>query len=321
MKTDSTKCLFCYDALGQSEIDFHFSCSRKFFGSNSPPLINFGIDDAEEFAIQMLGKSISLTGMQPKLSLNYKKNNGRDKRLTITGLWGNFILKLPSEKYTQMPEIEDLTMHLAEILKIKTAVHSLIRLKSGELAYLSRRFDRTKNHKLHLEDMAQLTGMLTGQKYSESMENVGNIILKFSDFPGYDAVRLFELILFSFVTGNSDMHLKKFSLLRDEDDEIILSPSYDLISTKLLNPGDIEELALPLNGKKNNLKKEDFDYFAEKLLINEKTLSVIYGRYRDSISNMNEFVNKSFLTENLKQKFIQIISKRINILFGDTCSP
>ena len=315
METPPSKCLYCYNPLGKNEIDFHPACSRKFFGTNSPPLIDFGVDEIKELAVKILGKSISITGVQPKLSLDYENKKRRESRLTIVGLWGKFILKPPFDDYPQMPEIEDLTMHLAGLLKINTASHSLIKLKSGQLAYISKRFDRTKNIKLHLEDMAQLTGTLTEYKYRGSMEKIGKVILSHSNFPGNDAVRLFELTLFSYITGNSDMHLKNFSLLRDEDDEIILSPAYDLLSTKLLIPADKEELALSLNGKKNNLKKKDFDYFAGKLLISKKALSEIYSHYQNSIPLVNEFIPKSFLSNDMKEKYLLLMSERYKILF------
>jgi serine/threonine-protein kinase HipA len=316
MEAHSSKCLYCYNLLGKNEIGFHPPCSKKIFGTNSPPSIDFGIDDVRELAIKILGKSISVTGVQPKLSLDYEKRKGEEKRLTIVGLWGKYILKPPFDEYPEMPEIEDLTMHLAELLKINTARHSLIKLKSGELAYICRRFDRTKESKLHLEDMAQLTGVLTEYKYRGSMEKIGEIILDYSNYSGNDVIRFFEVTLFSFITGNSDMHLKNFSLLRDKDDEIILSPAYDLLSTKLLIPADKEELALSLNGKKSNLRKKDFDYFADKFSINEKALVRIYNRYYNSFSVLDEFIQKSFISRDMKEKYSQLISDRYKILFG-----
>jgi len=184
------KCYYCYKKLESGERDFHFSCSKKFFGSQIPPLVDFDLEKIKEFAVESLGKSISVPGVQPKLSLDYKAKGGKENRLTIVGLWGRFILKPPFENYPEMPALEDLTMHLAELLKIKTAEHCLIKLKSGELAYLSKRFDRTKNRKLHVEDMAHLTGTLTENKYRGSMEKVGRAVLKYSSYPGIDWLTL-----------------------------------------------------------------------------------------------------------------------------------
>ncbi|MCL4278905.1 MAG: HipA domain-containing protein, partial [Ignavibacteriaceae bacterium] len=206
--------------------------------------------------------------------------------------------------------------HLSELLNINTAEHSLIKLKSGELAYISKRFDRTKNGKLHVEDVAQLTGTLTENKYRSSMEKVGKVILKYSSYPGIDAIRLFELTLFSFITGNSDMHLKNFSLIRNEDNEIMLSPAYDLLSTKLLIPKDKEDLALPLNGKKNNFKKKDFDLFASQLGINETALKKIYLRFGDLFQEMKTLINKSFLSKEMKEKYFALLDDRRKALWN-----
>jgi serine/threonine-protein kinase HipA len=276
----------------------------------------------KELAIETLGKRVSIPGVQQKLSFDFsqkekfrEKQKGRDGRLTIVGLWGKFILKPPSDEYSEMPELEDLTMHLSELLNIKTAEHSLIKLKSGELAYISKRFDRTKNSKLHVEDMAQLTGTLTENKYRSSMEKVSKALLKYSSYPGIDAIRFFELTLFSFITGNSDMHLKNFSLIRNEEDEIMLSPAYDLLSTKLLIPKDREDLALPLNGKKSNLKKKDFDLFASQLKINENALRKIYSKFGDSFSEMNKLIDKSFLSKEMKEKYVSLLDERRRVIW------
>jgi serine/threonine-protein kinase HipA len=309
------KCYYCYKKLESGQKEFHPACSKKFFGSQIPPLVDLDMKKIKELAIEALGKSISVPGVQPKLSLDYKGKGGRENRLTIVGLWGRFILKPPLEDYQEMPALEDLTMHLAEVLNIKTAEHCLIKLKSGELAYLSKRFDRPKNIKLHVEDMAQLTGTLTENKYRSSMEKVGKTVLKYSSYPGIDVIRLFELTLFSFITGNSDMHLKNFSMIRNEDDEIMLSPAYDLLTTKLLIPKDKEELALPLNGKKSNLKKKDFDLFAAQLGINEKALGKIYDKFDNSFHQMTTLINKSFLSDQMKVNYINLFEQRKKIIW------
>jgi len=308
------KCLYCYLPLKENEIDFHTVCSKRIFGTEAPPEINFSLTDITELAIKILGRSVSVSGVQPKLSLGLSKEKKGKNRLTIVGLWGNYILKPPFERFPEMPEVEDLTMRLAETAGIKTAEHSLVRLKSGELAYISKRFDRKKSNKLHLEDMAQITEMLTERKYSGSMEKVGKAILKYSDYPGNDAIRFFELTLFCFITGNADMHLKNFSLLTNEEYEITLSPAYDLLSTKLLMPEDKEELAITLNGKKNNLRKKDFELFAEKLGINEKVKISVYKKFFSSIEIFKEIIDRSFLKEETKLLYIELISERVRRL-------
>lgn len=314
----NNRCLYCYENLDSTENDYHPKCSRKFFGSDLPPEIDFGLKDIDELAVLILGKSVSVTGVQPKLSLDLKKEKREKSRLTIVGLWGDYVLKPPFDKYPEMPENEDLTMHLAQLLKLNTAEHSLIKLRSGELAYITKRFDRTKTAKLHVEDMAQLTEVLTERKYFSSMEKVGKAVIKYSDYSGNDALRLFELALFCYLTGNADMHLKNFSLLRNEEDEIILAPAYDLLATKLLIPEDKEEIALPINGKKNNLRKSDFDKFAESLEIKKVVAENMYNKVSSSLNLMASFVDKSFLKEETSSNYKELIISRADNLFNSS---
>lgn len=309
-------CLYCYNDLEGKETGYHEKCSKTFFGTKTPPQIPFGLHEIKELAIQVLGKNISVTGVQPKLSLESQKKVHDGARLTIVGLWGNYILKPPIEKYPNMPENEDLTMRLAEQLKIKTAKHTLVRLKSGELACLTRRFDREKKTKLHVEDMAQLTETLTEYKYKGSMEKIGKIIKQYSSYPGIDLLSFYELALFSFITGNADMHLKNFSLMYLPDNEFSLSPAYDLLSTKLLIKADNEEMALPLNGKKSNLKKEDFLQFAEHLGINKICIKNVHKKFEANIQPMRSIIQKSFLPDALKTEYENLLTGRILRVFS-----
>lgn len=306
------KCLYCYKPLGGDEKDFHAKCSQKFFGQRIPPEVEFGKNDLESLALTVLRSSVSVTGVQPKLSVDIEGTGSQPKRLTIVGLWGSYIFKPPSDLYPQMPETEDLTMHLAGIVGIKTAGHSLIRIKSGELAYITKRFDRIKKEKLPLEDMAQLTGVLTERKYKSSMEKIGKAIKTYSTNSGNEVLTFFELTLFSFITGNSDMHLKNFSLLTEKDGDVVLSPAYDLLATKLLLTEDREELALTLNGKKSRFRKSDFDGFAAFLKINESARDNVYKRFRKALPSMLEFVDISFLNAELKNSYKELLIERMN---------
>ena len=212
----------------------------------------------ERLAKELIQSQKAVTGVQAKISLHITGHSkeGTEKRFTIVGLWGGYILKPPTSLCSQLPEVEDLTMHLASIARIKTAPHSLIRLQSGNLAYITKRIDRKDKRKLPMEDMCQLTERMTEDKYHGSYEQIAKTILKYSRTPGLDVVNFFELVLFSFLTGNADMHLKNFSLLEQENLGMTLSPAYDLVNTTLVNPADEEELALTLNGKKKKIKKQ-----------------------------------------------------------------
>lgn len=244
-----------------------------------------------------------------------KRDNDPKNRLTIVGLWGNYILKPPTSQFPHMPTVEDATMHMAAISGLTTAKHGLVRLKSGELAYITKRFDREKKgQKIAMEDFCQLSELLTESKYNTSTEKAGKIILKYSSQPGLDAVTFFDLNLFSFLTGNADMHLKNFSLIQNESGGMILSPAYDLLSTKLMPIDDKEEMALTINGKKAKIKKADFEALGKNLGIPEKAIENSFARSTRYLSKMKEIIKNSFLTGELKKNYSQLLDRRAKIL-------
>lgn len=304
------RCLYCYQLLNENEIDFHSSCSRKMFGTTIPPILDFNQKQMEEMAKQIVVKSIAVTGVQPKLSLQLEKAK-QVSRLTIVGLYGDFILKPASEQYSELPQNEDLTMHLAELSKIKTAKHSLIRLKSGELVYITQRFDRDRGQKIAVEDFCQLSENLTEHKYRSSAEKMGKVIYKYTANKGFETQRLFELVLFSYFVGNTDMHLKNYSLIENQLGEFELSPAYDLLSTTLVITEDKEESALTINGKKNKLTRVDFDELARNFKINEKFLQAIYKKFEKLQPKWLELIQISFLSNEMKANYQNLIQKNM----------
>ncbi len=266
--SDNSICLRCYEPLEDGGTRYHVTCSKDFFMKSSAPVLPYRLNELDDLARNIVRSSVTVPGVQAKLSLHLAKRGEEAGRLTLVGLWGNYILKPPVKKFPQMPEIEDVTMHLARFFKIDTVPHSLIPLQSGELAYITRRIDRDEQgKKLHMEDMCQLTGRLTEDKYKGSMEQLAKVIKTFSSNPILDVVRFFEATVFSFLTGNADMHLKNFSLIRDKQNYILLTPAYDMLATRLLisEKDDPEELALTLNGKKSKFNLKDFLIFSETI--------------------------------------------------------
>ena len=309
-------CLFCYQPLSENEQDFHTSCSKKIFGQSTPPALPYSEEDLEPLAKEVIQSQTAVTGVQAKLSLHITGNNkkGTERRFTIVGLWGGYILKPPTVMYPQLPEVEDLTMHLAQLAKIKTAPHSLIRLQSGNLAYITKRIDRTKKGKLSMEDMCQLTERHTEDKYHGSYEQIGKAIQKHSATPGLDVVNFFELVLFSFLTGNADMHLKNFSLLEQPGLGMTLSPAYDLVNTALVNPADEEEMALTLNGRKKKLIKEDFIVAMHTLKVDQKQQENIFKKMSIAFPKWLELLDRSFMSDEFKDRYKIILTERINRL-------
>jgi len=184
------KCLYCYKELGADEVDFHKTCARKIFDSPLIPQLPYNRNDIKELAREIVSSSTTVTGVQAKLSLDIAKRvKGEPQRFTIVGLWGRFILKPQTELYANLPENEDLTMHLAEAAGIKTVPHSLIRFADGELCYITRRIDRTnKGGKIAMEDMCQLSERLTEDKYKGSYERIAKLIRQYSSSPLLDVI-------------------------------------------------------------------------------------------------------------------------------------
>ncbi|WP_255496195.1 HipA domain-containing protein [Mucilaginibacter sp. FT3.2] len=257
---------------------------------------------------QTINERIAVTGVQPKLSVTLKKTKEHN-RLTIVGLWGEYILKPQHPDFPEMPQSEDLTMHLASLFKMPTCDHALMEASDGSLVYLAKRFDRVKGHKVHMEDFCQLSEFLTENKYRGSYEKIGKLILKYCTQTGFDALTYFELVLFSFLTGNNDMHMKNFSVLYT-DEGVSLSPAYDLLNVNLVNPQDDEELALTMNGKKKRIRLSDFDVLARSMNIPETAVRNTYNKFSSSNKEVGKMIEASFLSSEKKALYLEIWNKK-----------
>lgn len=311
-----SNCLFCYQPLSPDEQVGHELCSKRLFGQSTPPSLSYTLGELSSLAKEQIQRQTTLTGVQAKISLHVtgEKEISGQRRFTIVGLWGGYILKPPTVLYPQLPEVEDLTMHLAALARIKTAPHGLVRLSSGQLAYITKRIDRTKKGKLAMEDMCQLTQRLTEDKYQGSYEQIGKIIQKYSVTPGLDVVNFFELVIFSFLTGNADMHLKNFSLLEQPGLGMTLSPAYDLVNTALVHPADEEDMALTLNGRKKKLKKQDFVAAMHTLKVDIKQQENIFNKMKKALPRWQAMIDRSFLEDAFKEQYKNILMERMGRL-------
>jgi serine/threonine-protein kinase HipA len=309
------KCLCCYKELETGQIDYHPACAKKFFKSKDIPLLPYSKADINELAKQVINSKTAVTGVQPKLSVDLTKG-GKDEaqKLTIVGLWGRYILKPKTDKYPWLPEDEDLTMHLAEIAKIKVVPHCLIRFSDGELAYITRRVDRSDDGtKFPMEDACQLSQRSAADKYKSSYENIAKLIAKYSSTPQLDLVNFWEITVFSWLTGNSDMHLKNYSLLSTTLGKYWLSPAYDLLNVHLIFE-DSEELALTLDGKKRKITHQNFVRAMQNSGLNEKVIEKIFSKFIKVVPKWNVFIDQSFLPDDLKTKYKEILAKRCDLL-------
>ncbi len=305
-----SKCLYCYKELGPGEVDFHKSCCRKFFGTATAPSLDYTRAQMDELAAQVIRSQTTLTGVQPKLSLNLDKHKDSQK-LTIVGLWGDYIFKPQTERFAMLPENEDLTMHLAEIAKLKIVPHTLIRMKDGSIGYLTKRIDRKADgEKIAMEDMCQLTERQTEHKYRSSYEQIGKAIRKYSTNAQLDMVDFLELVYFSWLTGNNDMHLKNFSLYSPAG-EPVLTPAYDLLNAVISNPADDDELALNLNGKKKRMKDADFRSAYRTCGVPEIIFDRVKKKYLNLLPKFEEEIQRSFLSDELKTFYITLLHRRL----------
>lgn len=310
------KCLYCYADL-DGKADFHNACNLSFFGTRETPKLGYSLDQMSELAKNVVERSISVPGVQPKLSMsliNEMKEEG-NFRLTVVGaLGGNYIFKPPSPDYPEMPENEHVTMRIAEAYGIQTVPSSLIRLKSGELSYITKRIDRTEDgRKIHMLDMFQITEAF--DKYRSSMEKVGKAIHDHSKNTLLDKLFFFELTLFSFLSGNNDMHLKNFSMIRS-DPGWLLAPAYDLLNVAIVNPDDKEELALTLQGKKSNLKRIHFETFGKELGLTDKQVQGVFDRFYKKKTDAIKWIKKSFLSKPMKEKYIDLLHNRYERIYN-----
>lgn len=308
------KCLYCYADL-KGKADFHDTCNLSFFGTKETPKLDYSLNQMSELAKNVVERSISVPGVQPKLSISLINNMKEEGnfRLTVVGaLGGNYIFKPPSSNYPEMPENEHVTMRIAESFGIRTVPSCLIPLKSGELSYITKRIDRTENgQKIHMLDMFQITEAF--DKYKSSIEKVGKAIHDHSKNTLLDKLFFFELTLFCFLTGNNDMHLKNFSMIRDSG--WLLAPAYDLLNVAIVNLGDKEELALTLQGKKSNLNRIHFETFGKGLGLTDKQIQSVFNRFYKKRTDAIEWVEKSFLSQPMREKYIDLLHNRYERIY------
>ena len=256
---------------------------------------------------------MSIQGVQPKLSarLNVKKG-----LFDIVDKGGHYILKPQNLLFREIPENEDLTMRMAHLAGVERPLHGLIYSKDDSFTYFIKRFDRYgKSGKIPLEDFAQLAGKSRDTKYDYSMEKLVNILDQYCTFPALEKLKLFRLTIFNFLIGNEDMHLKNFSLIR-QDPKVGLSPAYDLINTTIAMKSAKEEIALPLNGKKSRLNATDFfEYYArERLELTSQSIDNIIHSLEKIFPEWENLIEISFLSKEMKVAYSKLVTERRKIL-------
>lgn len=323
-------CLCCGKPLsnansssGNQYFGWHLSCVKKFFGTSELPDVDISEEMQEQLALESTNKGYTVPGVQKKLSLHLSLE--KKPRLTLVNYPTGYILKPQTEEYRALPEAEFLIMQMAKITGIKTVPFALLRIPSqkDKFAYITRRIDRRVSNEikaeiqmLAMEDFCQLEGKLTQDKYRGSYERCAKVISKYSDRPLFDCTELFLRIVFSFVVGNSDMHLKNFSLIEDSygSEKYNLSPAYDLLPVNIILPTDKDEMALTLNGKKRNIRKKDFLVFAETIGLPEKSAEKLMKKVVSMEEDYILMCQNSYLPDDMKEDLSRLITERLSVL-------
>jgi len=313
-----SRCLCCGKLLRtETEHEWHASCIKSFFGTKKLPDIDVSKEVLHQIVIDSTNKGYTVPGVQKKMSLHLTAD-GETPRLTLVNYPTGYILKPQTEKYTALPEMEYLVMQMAEATGIKTVPYALIRMPSLEnsFAYITKRIDRMDGKMFAMEDFCQLEERLTEDKYRGSYERCGKVVAKYSTASGFDMTELYLRTVFSFAVGNSDMHLKNFSLIETEEGsgKYILSAAYDMLSTNVVIPADKEQLALTLNGKKQNIRRKDFLIFADTIGISERSAEKMIEKIVKLKEKYISMCRASYMPEQMKANLENLIEQRIAVL-------
>jgi serine/threonine-protein kinase HipA len=293
------------------EVRYHPKCLRELFGIARVPVVDVELAKLHTLALAMVGHT-SLSGIQRKVSMSLE-SEARTLRVAAEG--GHFILKPEAQTFPYLPENEHVTMRLAEAVGIEIPPCALVELKDGSRAYIVRRFDRTTDgKKLLQEDFCQLAVRSPKDKYTGSAELCVKLLLRHASAPVVEAQRLFRLFVFVWWTGNGDMHLKNFSLLRHLDGHYRLSPAYDLLATRLVIPDD--ELALTIAGKPKNLSRRNWLDLATRCTLPKRAAERVLAEIGDAADDASELIAASLLPHTMKQEYDALVRERAEALRG-----
>ena len=310
------RCPITYEPCGSDRY------SRRGLRLLSPKLeelldLPFSAEEQRREAVLRAGR-LSIPGVQPKLSARLRVSAGT---MELVDRGGRFILKPQHSTFPQLPENEDLTMKMAALVGIEVPLHGLLYSKDRTLTYFIKRFDRpARGEKLATEDFAQLAGLERETKYDYSIERLIGL-LDFCTFAQVERARLFPRILFSYLVGNEDMHLKNFSLVT-RSGKTELAPAYDFLSTTVAyrmlgkNPREIEEFALPLKGKRRNLNRRLLiDYLAaDRLRLSRAEIDHALARLGAALPRWMELLRDSFLDEHAKEIYLDLLEQRRSVM-------
>lgn len=302
------KCFCCHKNTEGEQ--YHLRCLRKLFGHKWVPEIPYALSDMPD-AVSKEGGRMSISGVQIKASCRVITSS---QKIKIVSVQGTHILKPQPAEYPGLPQCENLCMNIAAGLGMRVPPHGLFQMKDNTPCYIIARFDRgPRGTKHQVEDMAQILSYHSDDKYNASMEKIGKAIWKFTSNPGLEVLDFFERVLLSHIIGNGDMHLKNWSIMREESNLIRLTPCYDFIASSIYISSE-EETALTINGKKNKLSRSDFEIFANYLEIEPKSREMTFRKFIQARESIIEMINNSEMIPEYRDKLRGLVENRFTRL-------
>ncbi len=298
----------CNGCLKDSISGFCSSCETILFErSKVTPQLTFNWEDiSKRIDGQPMGFSIS--GVQRKGFIGKPRGVKLVPKMSVDEK-SQYIIKPMLSRFNlpeQSPANEHVTMQIAkQLFGIKTAECAFMNFANGAPAYITKRFDyNEKGEKLNQEDFVSV--LKASDKYkSKTYQDVGEWL------GPLNRVDFLRILIFNFITGNGDVHLKNISLLETADGDMMLSPSYDLMNTKIhltdnllaLNLfEELEQTSLPL-GEKYMYTSEDFIEFGKRLKIKDSIISKTIDMFNEKENILIAMVDKSFLSSEAKEQY------------------
>jgi len=322
-----TPLLFCPSTLTEGNTSYSRSAVQRLFSNHKVAHV-LPYDSPSSYEL-MAGSylenrtSISIAGAQEKYSLVLEKNK---LRLAQAGESGQYLLKpIPTLGRNRhgMPANEHVTMQIArQVFQIETAENGIIFFQNGEMAYLTKRFDRTESgQKLAKEDFAVLAGRTPqthgiNYKYEGSYLELFQIMQQYVPAYAVEASKLFKLILFNYLFSNGDAHLKNFSLMETSDGDFVLSPAYDLLNTEMHQAEIDFALQGGLYPKSQYQGKilNQFQQLGKLAQIPDKMVERLLAQMLTNTEEVERLIRNSFLDDGAKKNYYQAYQGRLKRL-------